>query len=65
MDQLLRTEDLEQELRIPRETLRGWRRRGVGPKWQRIGPRLIGYRRSDLDAWLAEQDSPVTSRRTA
>jgi len=56
VDQLLRTEDLESELGISRETLRTWRRRGIGPRWQRVGPRIIGYRRSDVEAWLAAQD---------
>ena len=55
MDQLLRTEDLERELGISRETLRTWRRRGIGPRWQRVGPRIIGYRRSDVDAWLTTE----------
>lgn len=55
MDQLLRTEDLERELGISRETIRGWRRRGIGPAWQRVGPRIIGYRRADVDAWLASE----------
>lgn len=33
-------------------TLADWRHKGIGPNAVRIG-RLIRYRRTDLDAWMA------------
>ena len=36
-------------------TLCEWRKAGEGPRWLRMGARRIGYRRSDVKAWLAEQ----------
>jgi excisionase family DNA binding protein len=33
-------------------TLEGWRARGAGPKWIRLGT-AIRYSRAELDAWLA------------
>ena len=34
-------------------TLETWRRNGTGPPFIRIGRRVV-YRRSDIEAWLAE-----------
>lgn len=34
------------------QTMRNWRWRGAGPKWIRIGERLIRYRQRDLDAFI-------------
>lgn len=36
------------------ETLRTWRKTGVGPPFAKVGRRLM-IRRSDLDAWIDEQ----------
>lgn len=38
------------------ETLKSWRRAGVGPRYI-VGPsgRLLGYRPADVDEWLASQ----------
>lgn len=32
-------------------TLKGWRRRGEGPPWIKLSPRLVVYERPDLDAY--------------
>jgi predicted DNA-binding transcriptional regulator AlpA len=34
-------------------TLRRWRRAGLGPKWRKMGPRLVRYLRSDLEAYIS------------
>lgn len=34
-------------------TLEAWRRRGYGPPFLPLSPRLVRYRASDLDQWLA------------
>ena len=40
---------------MPAGTLRYWRATRQGPPWFRVGDRRIGYLRSDVEAWLAEQ----------
>lgn len=38
------------------ETLKSWRRAGLGPDYVTSpGGRLIGYRPTDIDAWLSAQ----------
>lgn len=53
-DPIMLAQDVEAYLRRPESTLRHWRVQGVGPKWFKLG-RRVAYRRSDVDAWLAEQ----------
>jgi len=36
-------------------TVRGWRRKGKGPKFVMLGDRNIGLRPADVDAWLASR----------
>lgn len=33
-------------------TLERWARQGIGPKPIKMGPRLVRYRRSDVEQWL-------------
>ncbi|MBI0294467.1 helix-turn-helix domain-containing protein [Streptomyces sp. PRKS01-29] len=42
---------LANELQIPKSTIYGWKSRGVGPRWARVGKHLRA-RRADVDAWL-------------
>lgn len=44
-------DDLAIELQIPKSTIYGWKNRGRGPSWIRVGKHLRA-RRSDVDAWL-------------
>ncbi|MFJ9394619.1 helix-turn-helix transcriptional regulator [Streptomyces californicus] len=44
-------EDLADELQIPKSTIYGWKNRGHGPAWIRVGKHLRA-RRTDVDAWL-------------
>lgn len=44
-------EDLAEELQIPKSTIYGWKTRGLGPQWTRVGKHLRA-RRTDVDAWL-------------
>lgn len=38
--------------------------RTPGPRWMKYG-RLVRYRRSDLDAWLAARPMPTNAERAA
>lgn len=53
-EEYLRIEDVVLELKRPVDTVRYWRKTGRGPRFVRIGRRLV-CRRSDLDAWLEQQ----------
>ncbi|MFD4524867.1 helix-turn-helix transcriptional regulator [Streptomyces sp. NPDC058470] len=44
-------DDLADELKIPKSTIYGWKTRGVGPRWTRVGKHLRA-RRVEVDAWL-------------
>ncbi|MEU8855714.1 MULTISPECIES: helix-turn-helix transcriptional regulator [Streptomyces] len=44
-------EDLADELQIPKSTIYGWKNRGQGPAWIRVGKHLRA-RRVDVEAWL-------------
>lgn len=48
------------------QTLANWRTAGTGPRFTRLNGRMIRYRRSDLQAWLAQQGRYAsTSERAA
>ncbi|MFD8533892.1 helix-turn-helix transcriptional regulator [Streptosporangium canum] len=34
-------------------TLERWAKRGIGPRAIRVGPRLVRYDPSEVDAWLS------------
>lgn len=54
-DALLRDTDVQDLTSVPTGTLRWWRHQGnQGPKWFRLGPRAIRYKRSDVLAWVEE-----------
>ncbi|WP_328620689.1 helix-turn-helix domain-containing protein [Streptomyces sp. NBC_00354] len=44
-------DDLADELQIPKSTIYGWKCRGLGPTWTRVGKHLRA-RRVHVDAWL-------------
>lgn len=44
-------DDLADELQIPKSTIYGWKTRGLGPAWVRVGKHLRA-RRTDVEAWL-------------
>jgi predicted DNA-binding transcriptional regulator AlpA len=49
----LREKAAAERLGVAPRSLQRWRKLGTGPAFTRIGPRLIGYREADLDAWTA------------
>ncbi|MEU5394552.1 helix-turn-helix domain-containing protein [Streptomyces tibetensis] len=44
-------DDLADELQIPKSTIYGWKTRGLGPTWIRVGKHLRA-RRTHVDEWL-------------
>jgi len=55
----LTPEEVDQEYKLPVNTLKHWRWQGIGPAYLKVG-RRIKYRRNDVEAWLDAQ-----SRQTA
>jgi excisionase family DNA binding protein len=52
---LLTIEQLSGYLQVPIQTIYAWRHDGVGPRALKAG-RALRYRRSDVDAWLENQN---------
>lgn len=38
---------------VSRRTLEGWRRKGKGPVYLKVSPKMIKYTREDLDNFMA------------
>jgi excisionase family DNA binding protein len=51
-DELLTLDEVATELKISREALYRWRRRGTGPPSIRLPGGAVRIRRSALQAWL-------------
>ena len=52
MDSILRVKDVCQRLRIGRSTLYAWLKEGDFPPSIPLGPRIVGWRASDIDKWI-------------
>ena len=52
IEKLLDDRDLAELLKVSVETPADWRKSGLGPAYVRIGPRLIRYKRSDVQAFI-------------
>lgn len=48
------TRDLAEFMRTPESTVRYWRSSGQGPRYFRVGKRVL-YRREDVLDWMAER----------
>ena len=51
----LTTDQVAERLGIPAGTLVRWRYEGKGPRWTRLGDRLIRYYIHDVEQWEREQ----------
>lgn len=49
---LLSELEVSASLKISPQTLRNWRAKGEGPRFVKIGKRVVRYRRSDVDAFI-------------
>jgi predicted DNA-binding transcriptional regulator AlpA len=63
--QYLRTPDAATYLGVGRSTLERKRVDGSGPKFRRLGTRVVIYAVDDLDAWASEQVFRSTSETRA
>lgn len=57
-DELLTFREVAAILKLNPQTMIEWRRSDRGPKWVRIGQKTVRYRRSDLEAWIADEATP-------
>lgn len=39
-------------LKVSEKTLEGWRGKGTGPTFRRLGRRMVRYALADLEAWM-------------
>ena len=51
-DLVLTESEAARQLRVSVTGLRKWRRDGTGPRYVRLGGRLIRYRVPDIENWL-------------
>lgn len=62
---LLTQRDTATRLNVSERTLEGWRLRGGGPQFVRLGTgsrRLVRYRSEDLDRWVSGRLAASTSQ---
>ncbi|MCC6000502.1 MAG: AlpA family transcriptional regulator [Pararhodobacter sp.] len=55
-ERILRRPDVEALVGLSRSTLYAWMARGEFPQPVALGARLVGWRESDIDAWLAARE---------
>jgi hypothetical protein len=56
--------DLSRRCGISRRTLQGWRHRGGGPRWIKVGRKVL-YPRSDMELFLRRNSGPEAPMLTA
>jgi len=60
-DALIRRADLPQYLPVASQTLARWAVEGQGPRFIKVGRRLVAYRAGDLREWLKNQSRDNTA----
>lgn len=53
---MLSTSQAAQLMGIVEKTLEKWRRRGKGPRYHRLGNRMVRYAQEDVEAWIASRE---------
>lgn len=56
-EKLLRRPDVEARTGLSRSTLYAWMAEGKFPKPVALGARLVAWRESEIDAWLAARET--------
>ena len=59
-DTLITRSDLPQYLPVASQTLARWATEGQGPRFIKLGKRLVAYRAGDLREWLHNQSRQNT-----
>ncbi len=59
-DQMLTTGQVATEYGFYESTLRYYRFQGIGPASFKLGGRRVVYRRSAVEAWIAQQELTTT-----
>jgi prophage regulatory protein len=54
-DKILRINELKEKLGVSSCTIWRWRKLNQFPNHIKLGKRLIGFRESEIDEWLANQ----------
>lgn len=54
---LLRCDQVAERLSLSECALAQWKRRGIGPKVIRLEGRVVRYRESDIEGWIAEHEN--------
>lgn len=55
LERLLLPQEVAEMLRLEVETLEGWRSKGNGPRYVKLGKREVRYRPSEVLHWLDER----------
>ena len=55
-ERILRRPEVEARTGLSRSTIYDWMKRGEFPKPVALGSRLVGWRESEIDAWLAARE---------
>ena len=63
-DDLLTTPALAALFRVSKQWLEIGRHKGYGPKFIRLAPQVVRYRRGDVKAWLLERQHAHTAEYT-
>jgi predicted DNA-binding transcriptional regulator AlpA len=58
-DTLLNQAQVAKALGVHVQTLGTWRRKGIGPRWQKLGEKLIRYSLSDVEEFIATSKQPL------
>ena len=53
LDRVVRARELTSRLGVTRNTVHRWIKRGLFPAAQRLGPNSMGWRETEVAAWLA------------
>lgn len=61
IEKLLDDRDLADVLKVSPETPADWRKSGIGPAYVRVGPRLIRYKLSEVQAFIDAGHQPAPS----
>lgn len=63
--EMLDARQFAEYVHITPDTAAQWRYKGIGPKFVKIGPRRVLYRRTDVDSWLDAQTVQSTAEVSA